>query len=64
MTYQIPLENVMWSTLFREMEENKEELNIIDYGISQATLDQVNHYPGFHIRILLEDTWIVSHTRG
>ncbi|XP_019855200.1 PREDICTED: ATP-binding cassette sub-family A member 3-like [Amphimedon queenslandica] len=40
-TYQIPAEGVNWSSLFRKVEENKEQLGIIDYSVSQTTLDQV-----------------------
>ena len=42
-TYQIPSEGVTWSQMFKEIEANKERLNIIDYSVSQTTLDQVRH---------------------
>ena len=41
-TYQIPAEGVTWSSLFKTVEENKENLRIIDYSVSQTTLDQVS----------------------
>ena len=39
--YQYPKREVSWSTVFRSLEENKERLGIIDYTISQTTLEQV-----------------------
>lgn len=42
MTYQVPAEGVTWSSIFRTVEENKERLRIIDYSVSQTTLDQVS----------------------
>ena len=41
-TYRIPAEGVTWSSLFRTVEEHKEELGIVDYSVSQTTLDQVS----------------------
>ena len=41
MTYQIPAEGVTWSALFRTVEQNKEQFRIIDYSVSQTTLEQV-----------------------
>ena len=41
MTYQIPAEGVTWSALFRTVEQNKEQFHIIDYSVSQTTLEQV-----------------------
>ena len=41
MAYQYPKREVSWSTVFRSLEENKERLGIIDYTISQTTLEQV-----------------------
>ena len=32
-----------WSQMFKEIEANKERLNIIDYSVSQTTLDQVRY---------------------
>jgi ATP-binding cassette subfamily A (ABC1) protein 3 len=40
-TYQISSEGVTWSILFRTVEDNKEHFGIIDYSVSQPTLDQV-----------------------
>ncbi|CAK8681248.1 unnamed protein product [Clavelina lepadiformis] len=39
--FQVPLQRIRLSELFRLMEENKEELHIEDYSISQTTLDEV-----------------------
>lgn len=40
-TYQLPSAGVTWSTVFRQLEGNKERLGIVDYSVSQTTLDQV-----------------------
>ena len=40
-TYWLPSEGVSWSFVFRLLEINKEELGIIDYSVSQTTLEQV-----------------------
>jgi len=40
-TYQIPSANTTWSTVFRQLENNKARLNITDYSVSQTTLEQV-----------------------
>ncbi len=40
-TYLLPSDLVSWSLIFRLLEENKEELGIIDYSVSQTTLEQV-----------------------
>lgn len=42
MTYQLPSAGVTWSTVFRKLEGNKERLGIVDYSVSQTTLDQVS----------------------
>ena len=42
MTYWLPSGGTSWSSVFRQMEENKEELNIVDYSVSQTTLEQVH----------------------
>ena len=42
MTYQLPSAGMKWSTVFREIEANKERLGIVDYSVSQTTLDQVS----------------------
>ena len=39
-SYQLPT-NLTWSSTFREIESNKERLGIVDYSVSQTTLDQV-----------------------
>ena len=41
-TYQLPSAGVSWSSMFRQLEANKERLGIIDYSVSQTTLEQVN----------------------
>ena len=43
-SYQLPSGNLSWSSTFREIETNKERLGIVDYSVSQTTLDQVRHY--------------------
>ena len=40
-SYQLPGEGLSWSSTFREIESNKERLGIVDYSVSQTTLDQV-----------------------
>ena len=40
-TYWLPNEEVSWSSVFRLLEENKEDLGIVDYSVSQTTLEQV-----------------------
>lgn len=40
-TYQLPSAGVTWSTVFRQLENNKQRLGIVDYSVSQTTLDQV-----------------------
>ena len=42
--YQVPREGVSWATLFRTLEENKKDLQIEDYLVSQTTLEQVFIY--------------------
>ena len=34
-----------WSALFRLVEQNKQSLGVIDYSVSQTTLDQVSWNP-------------------
>ena len=41
MTYQLPSAGVSWSSVFRQLESNKERLGIIDYSVSQTSLEQV-----------------------
>ena len=40
-TYQLPSAGLTWSSVFRQLEANKDRLGIIDYSVSQTTLDQV-----------------------
>ena len=40
-TYLLPSSDLSWSSIFRLLEEHKEELGIIDYSVSQTTLEQV-----------------------
>ena len=40
-SYQLSGGNLSWSSTFREIESNKERLGIVDYSVSQTTLDQV-----------------------
>ena len=40
-TYQLPPDEASWSTVFRELERNKNSLGIIDYSVSQTSLEQV-----------------------
>ncbi len=42
MTYRIADVNISWSSLFDIVEENKAALGIVDYSVSQTTLDQVS----------------------
>ncbi len=42
MTYQLPGGGLSWSSVFRQLESNKERLGIIDYSVSQTTLEQVS----------------------
>ena len=39
--YLVPLEGTLVSDIFSAMEENKESLGIADWGISQASLEDV-----------------------
>ena len=41
-TYQLPSDGLTWSSVFRQLEANKERLGIIDYSVSQTTLEQVS----------------------
>ena len=40
-TYRLPTNAMSWSSVFRQLETNKERLGIIDYSVSQTTLEQV-----------------------
>lgn len=41
--YQLPSNSVTWGSIFQDIEDNKERLGIVDYSISQTTLEQVRH---------------------
>lgn len=41
-TYQLPTNAMSWSSVFRQLESNKERLGIVDYSVSQTTLEQVS----------------------
>ncbi|KAK3749276.1 hypothetical protein QZH41_016042, partial [Actinostola sp. cb2023] len=40
LTYQIINDNLTWSQIFGHLEKNRESLNIVDYSVSQTTLEQ------------------------
>ena len=40
-TYFLPSDQLAWASVFRLLEENKEDLCIVDYSVSQTTLEQV-----------------------
>lgn len=40
--YQINTEGLSWSYIFGQLEKNRTALNIVDYSVSQTTLEQVN----------------------
>lgn len=40
-TYRLLSEGLTWSYMFSTIEENKASLGIVDYSVSQTTLDQV-----------------------
>ena len=43
LTYQIVSENLKWSYIFGTLEKSKERLGIVDYSVSQTTLEQVEY---------------------
>ena len=47
-TYQLPSASLSWSSVFHQLESNKERLGIIDYSVSQTTLDQVTTSEELH----------------
>ena len=47
MTYQLPSAGLTWASVFRQLESNKERLGIIDYSVSQTTLEQVSFFSQF-----------------
>ena len=40
--FQVETEGLSWSYIFGQLERNRAALNIIDYSVSQTTLEQVN----------------------
>ena len=40
-TYHLPNTDLTWSSVFRHIESNKDYLGIVDYSVSQTTLEQV-----------------------
>ncbi len=63
-TYQLLGEGVSWSSVFRLLESNKERLGIIDYSVSQTTLEQVrqwlNTYARHAANILMQVEYITA----
>ncbi|EDO28092.1 predicted protein [Nematostella vectensis] len=43
LTYQINSTELSWSRIFGELERNRASLNIVDYSVSQTSLEQVNN---------------------
>jgi len=41
-SYQLSGDSLSWSQVFRKLEENKDRLLIVDYSVSQTTLEQVS----------------------
>lgn len=41
-TYQLCNEALRWATVFREIESHRNQLGIVDYSVSQTTLEQVS----------------------
>ena len=41
LTYHIASENMQWSYVFGALESSKQRLGIVDYSVSQTTLEQV-----------------------
>ena len=41
MVYKVPMENFSAAVLFSEMEQHKTRLKIVDWGISQCSLEDV-----------------------
>ena len=40
--FQVETEGLSWSYIFGQLERNRTALNIVDYSVSQTTLEQVN----------------------
>jgi len=41
-TYQLDGQNLSWAYIFDLLEQNRQRLSIVDYSVSQTTLDQVS----------------------
>lgn len=41
LTYSIPVDELMWSSVFEIMEKVQKTLNIEDYTVNQTSLEQV-----------------------
>jgi hypothetical protein len=41
LTYHIASQNMQWSYVFGALESQKQRLGIVDYSVSQTTLEQV-----------------------
>ena len=41
--YNINVPGLTWSMLFREIESHREDLSIVDYSVTQATLEEVGY---------------------
>ena len=51
LTYQIDSQNLQWSYVFGALEKSKQRLGIVDYSVSQTTLETVGKM--FFVRSLL-----------
>jgi hypothetical protein len=60
-SYQLPGGNLSWSSTFREIESNKERLSIVDYSVSQTTLDQVRKERLDIKNTITSHTYVVKH---
>lgn len=54
LTYQIVSESMQWSYVFGALEGSKQQLGIIDYSVSQTTLEQVYIWSHRDIVIVME----------
>ena len=45
--FQVETEGLSWSYIFGELERNRAALNIVDYSVSQTTLEQVSNTEKF-----------------
>lgn len=41
LTFHVPAHDIKWSQIFGTLENARKELNIEDYSIAQATLEQI-----------------------